>query len=665
MKSWMRRPSIAAGAAALCLALFGLSTGAGSATATPEQPAGTAAAFDGPAEAPAVAVAGPGTGVRSAGTGARHDYNRDGRSDLAAWYDYADGHDAVRTFLAGSNGAFAAPGVGWETPAGNYWVENMKRLTGDFNGDGIGDLAAFYGYEDGRVTLLTWLGRGDGTFGNALHSWTAAPGNWYFDAMTVQAGDFNGDGRDDVAVWYAYGNGNDRLFTMLARTDGGFGPHTSSFERAAADGWYVNRMKFATGDFNGDGRDDLAALYGYRDGSVKLMYWAGRTDGGFAEPVHGYESTGWTFRQASLHAGDFDGDGRDDLAAWYDYADGHDAVIGFRLGTDGKFGARREMLTRPAGSYDRSRMKIVTGDYNGDGRDDLATLYGYADGRVKTITFTADSDGNLDDPLHSWESEPGNWTFSQVHMMEGYTSPTPLPYCPAVFGHGGWPTEADGWQEDQIRAANHPRGLAQEKSWGAAGVEADLRLTKNGTKAVMWHNRTTYGLTGSSAPISELTWASGSNPLNGRTITRGPYAGETVYTFREWLDSAKALGMVVLVEVKPETKEILRSSDPSVRETAWSEVLDPIKERIASQEIMIYTHDADLELDLKDRIAAAGLSKVLTGHPAWYDAIGWQEPPPPASGNYAAWQRALDADVTRLATSWTPGLTNWMDGRCV
>ncbi|MFC9491441.1 FG-GAP-like repeat-containing protein, partial [Streptomyces hydrogenans] len=546
-------------------------------------------------EAPAVAVAGPGTGVRSAGTGARHDYNRDGRSDLAAWYDYADGHDAVRTFLAGSNGAFAAPGVGWETPAGNYWVENMKRLTGDFNGDGTGDLAAFYGYEDGRVTLLTWLGRGDGTFGNALHSWTAAPGNWYFDAMTVQAG-----------------------------------------------------------DFNGDGRDDLAALYGYRDGSVKLMYWAGRTDGGFAEPVHGYESTGWTFRQASLHAGDFDGDGRDDLAAWYDYADGHDAVIGFRLGTDGKFGARREMLTRPAGSYDRSRMKIVTGDYNGDGRDDLATLYGYADGRVKTITFTADSDGNLDDPLHSWESEPGNWTFSQVHMMEGYTSPTLLPYCPAVFGHGGWPTEADGWQEDQIRAANHPRGLAQEKSWGAAGVEADLRLTKNGTKAVMWHNRTTYGLTGSSAPISELTWASGSNPLNGRTITRGPYAGETVYTFREWLDSAKALGMVVLVEVKPETKEILRSSDPSVRETAWSEVLDPIKERIASQEIMIYTHDADLELDLKDRIAAAGLSKALTGHPAWYDAIGWQEPPPPASGNYAAWQRALDADVTRLATSWTP-----------
>ncbi|MGW1978107.1 FG-GAP-like repeat-containing protein [Streptomyces sp. NPDC001889] len=649
---------MAVGSAVLCFALLGLSAGAGSATAAPGQPAGTAAAFDGTADAPASEAAGPGTGVR-------HDYNGDGRSDLAAWYDYADGHDAVRTFLAGPDGAFAAPGVGWETPAGNYWAENMKRLTGDFDGDGVGDLAAFYGYENGRVTLLTWLGRGDGSFAAPLHSWTAEPGNWNFEAMTAQAGDFNGDGRDDVAVWYAYGDGSDKLFTMLARPDGGFGGHFSSFQRAPGDGWHVNRMKFATGDFNGDGRDDLAALYGYRDGSVKLMYWAGRTDGGFAEPVHGWESTGWTFRQPSLHAGDFDGDGRDELAAWYNYADGHDAVIGFRLGTDGKFGNRRDMLVLPAGSYDHARMKIVTGDFNGDGRDDLATLYGYSDGRVKTITFTARSDGALNSPLHSWESQPGNWTFGRVHMIEGYTSPATLPYCPAVFGHGGYPQQAQASTVDQIRAPNHPRGLAQEKSWGAAGVEADLRLTKNGTKAVMWHNASTNGLTGPNGSVSELPWASGTNPLKGRTITRGPYTGETVYTFREWLDSARSLGVVVMVEVKGETKQFLLHSDPSVRETAWNEVLAPVAERIASQEIMIYTHDEELAPELRSRVGAAGLSAALTGFPKWYDVVDWKEPPPPASGNHASWQRALDADVTRLATSWTKDLTGWMDGRCV
>lgn len=654
----MKRPSIAVGSAVLCFALLGLSAGSGSATAAPVQPAGTATAFDGMADAPTSVAA-------LAGADVRDDYNKDGRSDMAAWYDYGDGHDAVRTFFGGSNGAFGAPGTGWQAPAGHYWVENMKRLTGDFNGDGVGDLAAFYGYEDGRVTLLTWRGRGDGTFMDALHSWTAEPGNWNFDAMTAQAGDFNGDGRDDVAVWYAYGDGSDKLFTMLANSEGGFGGHFSSFQRAPEDAWYVNRMKFATGDFNGDGRDDLAALYGYRDGRVKLMYWAGRTDGGFAEPVHGWESTGWSFRQASLHAGDFDGDGRDEVAAWYDYGDGHDAVIGFSLGTDGKFGGRREMLNLPAGSYERPQMKIVTGDYNGDGRDDLATLYGYGDGRVKTITFTAKSDGTLNSALHSWESLPGNWTFSQVHMMEGYTSPTLLPYCPAVFGHGGWPPVED-WDKDQIRAANHPTGLAQEKTWGAAGVEADLRLTKNGTKAVMWHNRTTYGLTGSSASISDLTWASGENPLDGRTIRWGPYAGETVYTFREWLDSAKQHGMAVLVEVKGETKELLLSTDASIRENAWNEVLAPIKERIASQEIMIYTSEPELAPVLRSRVSAAGLSAALTGHPTWgVDGVKWEEPPPPASANYSSWQKALDADLSRVATSWTKGLTDWMDGRCI
>ncbi|WP_261992340.1 hypothetical protein [Streptomyces sp. MS191] len=65
----------------------------------------TATAFDGMADASTSVAA-------VAGADVRHDYNGDGRSDMAAWYDYGDGHDAVRTFFAGSNGAFGAPGTG-------------------------------------------------------------------------------------------------------------------------------------------------------------------------------------------------------------------------------------------------------------------------------------------------------------------------------------------------------------------------------------------------------------------------------------------------------------------------------------------------------------------------------------------------------------------------
>ncbi|MFE9094978.1 FG-GAP-like repeat-containing protein [Streptomyces sp. NPDC007264] len=361
-----------------------------------------------------------GQSVWSSGTAIRHDYTNDGRSDMADWYDYADGHDELHVFPALSNGAFDAPNHAWQTAAGNYWADHMKRVTGDFNGDGTSDVAAFYGYDDGKVALRTWLGNGDGSFAAPFTSWSTEPGNWTFAHIYAQAGDFNADGRDDIAAWYAYGDGSDRLFTFTANTKGGFNSPFSSFYRA--DGWAADRMKFATGDYDGDGRDDLGALYGYTDGTVALITFLTKPTGGFNEPIHGWESTGWTFANASVYSGDFNGDGRDDIASWYDYGDGHDAVISFNASdVDGKFGNRREILSIPAGSYERSRMQLVTGDYDGDGRDDLATLYGYADGRVKTITWTSKPDGTLNGSLHSWEAPAGSWTFDRIHMIERYS----------------------------------------------------------------------------------------------------------------------------------------------------------------------------------------------------------------------------------------------------
>ncbi len=590
---------------------------------------------------------------------------------MAAWYDYADGHDAMQTFAGGADGTFTAPRVAWETGKGNFWAEHMKRVTGDFDGDGTGDVAAFYGYDDGRVSLFTWLGTGTGTFAPYFSSWAVAAGNWTFDAMTAQAGDFNGDGRDDLAVWYDYRNGDDKLFTFLADADGGFADPFPSFQRTAADGWEVHHMKFATGDYNGDGRDDLGVLDSYTAGTVRLMAFTGRPDGGFAEPVRGWESSGWQFDRVSVYSGDFGGNGRAEFAAWYDYADGHDALIGFTLGADGAFGGRREILNTPPGWYDRSRMSIVSGDYNGDGRDDLATLYGYSDGRVKTISFLARADGTLGGGLHSWETSSG-WTFSRAHMIERYNSPPRgLPLCPTVYGHGGYPTGEDAWARDQVRQPNHPKGLAEQKSWGAGGVEADLRLTRDGTKAVMWHNSTTRGLTGAKADIAKTWWATGTARLKGRTIDHGPYEGETVYTFREWLDHAERLDMAAFVELKKETEQSLGNDDASIREAAWKEVIDPIAERASEQKIMIYTSSEVLRPELVRRIEAAGLGAALKDHPRWIDpdTVRWEEPPPAVSGNYATWQAKLDQygstiSPVPMVTTWPKEFTTWLKGKC-
>ncbi|MFI1013194.1 glycerophosphodiester phosphodiesterase family protein [Streptomyces sp. NPDC020965] len=245
-----------------------------------------------------------------------------------------------------------------------------------------------------------------------------------------------------------------------------------------------------------------------------------------------------------------------------------------------------------------------------------------------------------------------------------------LPLCPTVFGHGGYPTGANPWDRDQVRQPNHPKGLAQQKGWGADGVEADLQLTKNGTKGVMWHNTTTNGLTGTRKPITELPWATGTDQLKGRAISRGPYTGEKVHTFREWLDSARSNNLIAMVELKGEAKQSLLNSDTAIRATAWNEVVAPISERMASQKIMIYTRDAALKPELDQRIRQAGLAPALTGFPAWVDGIGWEEPPPAASGNHTEWRAELArlGSVTssaRMATSWTKDFTAWLRGKCV
>ncbi|WP_158710472.1 FG-GAP-like repeat-containing protein [Streptomyces flavochromogenes] len=357
----------------------------------------------------------------SSGTSVRHDHNRDGRSDMANWYDYYDGHDSVHVFTPASNGKFeTSPRAGWSVPAGEFYSEHMKRVTGDFNGDGVGDLASIYGYSDGRVSLFTWLGKGDGTFGSATRSWTADPGHWYFENMTPYSGDFNGDGRDDLAVWYDYSDTTDTLFTFTTTVTGTFN-HPVQYWRGLT-GWEQSRAKTVSGDFNGDGRDDLATFYHLPDGSEKIRIFSATVNSTFV-PADKWSATTWgDWNRTTIHAGDFNGDGRDDVAAWYDYADGTD---GIHIWTSTVAGGLANAYPAWTGAKDfmfRGNIKLVTGDYNGDGKDEFAGLYGYDvapnTGAVRTFTWLANASNKLDAPMDSWYAAPGNWSFDRVTFFE-------------------------------------------------------------------------------------------------------------------------------------------------------------------------------------------------------------------------------------------------------
>ena len=111
---------------------------------------------------------------------------------------------------------------------------------GDFNGDGKPDLALANG--SGTVSVL--LGNGDGTFQPHVE-YPAGPG-----AFSVAVGDFSGDGKLDLAVANNNGNQSGTVSVLLGNGDGTFQPHV---DYPVGVGPY----SVAVGDFNRDGKLDL------------------------------------------------------------------------------------------------------------------------------------------------------------------------------------------------------------------------------------------------------------------------------------------------------------------------------------------------------------------------------------------------------------------------
>ena len=278
--------------------------------------------------------------------------------------DTSNGNSVLRTAALGTG----MPGVDWfnsQTPA----TDSPNSIAvGDFNGDGKTDLAVAnnLGYfAPGRVTIL--LGNGDGTF----TATAASPGTGIAPASII-VGDFNGDGKADLAV---ANNGDNTVTILLGNGDGTFTQTTVS--PAAGDG----PASLAVGDFNGDGKADLAVAnqIGFESGMVTVLL--GNGDGTFAATAASPATEGWP---TSVAVGDFNADGKADLAVGV----GNNTVTILLGNGDGTFTAA---AASPATGSDP--QSIAVGDFNGDGKADLAVAN--EDGTVTVLlgngngTFTA------------------------------------------------------------------------------------------------------------------------------------------------------------------------------------------------------------------------------------------------------------------------------------
>ncbi|HEX4947178.1 MAG TPA: VCBS repeat-containing protein [Blastocatellia bacterium] len=211
------------------------------------------------------------------------DFNQDGRLDLVV---VNEGFGNLAILDGNGDGSFAAP---------RYFSASatpQSALIGDFNKDGKADLVVA-NYATNEVTVL--LGLGDGSFESA-RSYGAGVG-WSPGAIAL--GDVNNDGNEDLIV----GKGGFRYVTVL------HGSGTGAFWFYTAFIAGMEPQSLALADFNRDGKLDLA-VGNYLSHSITVF--PGHGTGAYDTFQGQYIDVG--ARPLSLLSGDFDGDGKADLA---------------------------------------------------------------------------------------------------------------------------------------------------------------------------------------------------------------------------------------------------------------------------------------------------------------------------------------------------------------
>ena len=236
----------------------------------------------------------------------------------------------VAVFLGVGNGTFQNRTT---VSLSNY---PNSLAVGDFNGDGKPDIAVAMN-NAGMLAVL--LGNGDGT----LQALT------YITIGTAIAGlavaDFDGDGKADlvVSLWNP-----GAIAVLLGNGDGTFqAPLVSSVGHP-----YSGRI--VVGDFNGDRKPDVAVA---SQDTGQVVVLLGNGDGTFQAPANNA-----VFAPDSLTVADLNGDGKLDLVVG-----GESPSVYVLLGNgDGSF---QPAVSYSAGGYNSA---VAIGDFNGDGKLDVA-----------------------------------------------------------------------------------------------------------------------------------------------------------------------------------------------------------------------------------------------------------------------------------------------------
>jgi hypothetical protein len=286
------------------------------------------------------------------------DFNNDGKLDLATSnYDDATGDGTVSVLLGNGDGSFRPART---SATGAY---PFSLTAGDFNADGKVDLAtANYDYSEvNDVSIL--LGNGDGTFAPAVALDITDAYSW-----SIAAGDMNADGKLDLVVTSDDEFLGGYLSVLLGHGDG-------SFAATTYGPYYGQLFSPVLADVSGDGRVDVTVA-AWQANTIKVFLGGGDGFGDGTLQEFADFPTGWvdSYGPDSLDWGDFNTDAVPDLVAT---SSGGSVSILFGSG-DGTFQTARAFAIDGAGSVNAI-------DVNGDHKRDLVVINRTSPGAVSVL----------------------------------------------------------------------------------------------------------------------------------------------------------------------------------------------------------------------------------------------------------------------------------------
>jgi autotransporter-associated beta strand protein len=256
---------------------------------------------------------------------------------------FGKGGTAIKKFaLTVTTAAICKPGSFASAANVSVGSSPTKVAAGDFNNDGKQDLA-IVSFSDSVVGIR--LGDGSGAFAGTPDA-GASDARVGTNPVSGAVGDFNGDGNQDFAV------ANFDANAVSIRLGNGAGGLSGTTEVGVSSG----PDSVAIGDFNGDGKLDLAVA-NYYDNTVSIRLGDGI--GGFS----GATEVGVGAGPRSVVIGDFDGNGKLDFAT----ANSNSNTVSIRLGDGmGGFGGTTEV------GVGSNPLWVAIGYFNGDANQDLA-----------------------------------------------------------------------------------------------------------------------------------------------------------------------------------------------------------------------------------------------------------------------------------------------------